>query len=43
MDSAGTRHIYLKIIEEMVKELKNNKLLKKNLKESGIEFIKEVI
>jgi predicted RNA-binding protein YlxR (DUF448 family) len=43
MDSTSTRHIYLKIIEEMVQELKKNKLFKKKLRDSGIEYIKEVI
>lgn len=42
MDFAGTRHVYLKIIEEMVKDLKSNKLFKKKLGDSGIEFVKEV-
>ena len=42
MDYKGTRKVYLNIIEEMFEELKKSKLFKKKLKDSGIEFIKEV-
>lgn len=43
MDSQSTRVIYLKIVDEMVQELKKNKLFKKKLGDPGIDYIREVV
>ena len=42
MDCSTTRNVYLKIIDEMIQELKKNKIFKKKLRDSGIEYIQEV-
>lgn len=42
MDQSQTKDLYLKIIQQFITELNNDREFTRKLKDSGIEFIKNV-